>query len=739
MSSLVTDLLYSAGELKKEDIPSKIEKSRRNIEDIKIEVQENLKSLYVDFIPQYIKLDKLSLKLDHADKEFDGLVDHVEKEVKPQMSGTIAEFHSMLENLKKIKALKSAVSSLINFHSYLDATKDALAENQLLKATKSLLQVQDAVNIIGKENQSPELYCALITDMYETKERIMCKLDEIWDKKLCISQSTKNKKFETTLLIDLTSFIEIDSLLQSLENLGYLKDNCKKYCANFLKLAVEPIIQHKTMFVKPDDKVDKPTLVLHMLKEAPSPSEVFDILTNLFTFVHEFLGRRKTVPVRNCEDGSSGDTIMSKLGTIIAKDFSSLLVEKCIKIAIPSQSQQLEAFNRTITQAVNFHNFLLELRFFKTKENALMDFIQNVDVLPANRMAQDILNRARSLMKEDLHKTVMVGVQECPPPSLVKGTGDLNDRVKTQALSKSSFSFPQCQISQFAKSLAKLMDEVMQEAKQTTSSYSARLYYTVRNICELYCAVVPVYHKEEIETLPQQTAVHHNNSMYIAHCLLTLGSRYELALPLSVPVTFVDLVPELRKSGVEAFLAQMRRQRQQLLLSLKEESVFQNIDCDEGVFPKAEKAVHQCLCQLGLLKKVWADVLPVDVYFKAIGTLLNTCLEEIILSVASMEDIAASASAQLDSVFSIVLKQAPSLFTVTSVDKSDHIHLYVRKWFKFQELQLVLGASMQEIVDRWSSGKGPLASHFSADEVKHLIRALFQNTERRAAALGRIH
>lgn len=39
---------------------------------------------------------------------------------------------------------------------------------------------------------------------------------------------------------------------------------------------------------------------------------------------------------------------------------------------------------------------------------------------------------------------------------------------------------------------------------------------------------------------------------------------------------------------------------------------------------------------------------------------------------------------------------------------------------------------------RWADGKGPLAAEFSAAEVKSLIRALFQNTERRAAALAKI-
>jgi len=50
----------------------------------------------------------------------------------------------------------------------------------------------------------------------------------------------------------------------------------------------------------------------------------------------------------------------------------------------------------------------------------------------------------------------------------------------------------------------------------------------------------------------------------------------------------------------------------------------------------------------------------------------------------------------------------------------------------------MLGASLKDIVDRWSDGKGPLADCFSVPDVKHMIRALYQNTEYRANAISKI-
>jgi centromere/kinetochore protein zw10, putative len=47
-------------------------------------------------------------------------------------------------------------------------------------------------------------------------------------------------------------------------------------------------------------------------------------------------------------------------------------------------------------------------------------------------------------------------------------------------------------------------------------------------------------------------------------------------------------------------------------------------------------------------------------------------------------------------------------------------------------------ASLRDIIDLWENGNGALAKAFTAEEVKHLIRSLFQNTSRRSAALAKI-
>jgi len=64
-------------------------------------------------------------------------------------------------------------------------------------------------------------------------------------------------------------------------------------------------------------------------------------------------------------------------------------------------------------------------------------------------------------------------------------------------------------------------------------------------------------------------AIHHNDCMYVAHHLMLLGHQLNTQLPPSLtPVTFVDLVPVLRRSGTQCFMQQMSVQKTQLIQSL---------------------------------------------------------------------------------------------------------------------------------------------------------------------------
>lgn len=114
-------------------------------------------------------------------------------------------------------------------------------------------------------------------------------------------------------------------------------------------------------------------------------------------------------------------------------------------------------------------------------------------------------------------------------------------------------------------------------------------------------------------------------------------------------------------------------------------------------------------------------------------------------SLTALEDISLDAACKLNLLTTLIKDKGASLFLpVTEIDNKPNnnaeadLHRHVPSWTRFNELCLILNGSLQEIADRWADGMGPLATEFTPNEVKQLIRALFQNTEKRAATLAKI-
>ncbi|PBC33069.1 Centromere/kinetochore protein zw10 [Apis cerana cerana] len=321
------------------------------------------------------------------------------------------------------------------------------------------------------------------------------------------------------------------------------------------------------------------------------------------------------------------------------------------------------------------------------------------------------------------------------PLEFLEDIDDYNEIKVNKKINDNTFQLPKCQISKNAKEILDLARNILDEACCSSDTCAIQLFYTCRNFFEMYAGLVPEHHRKFLETIPQQVAMFHNNCMYLAHHLLTLGFEYKDKLPKSLQnlnLTFADQVLVLRDVGSSCFLEHMKYQRN-IIFDILKESGLSALGQTSELHPNTERAMRQCNRQLELLKTVWLDVLPENIYCRAVGCIMNSMIEDLIIRVLSVEDIPADVATELVTLFNLIVKRAPQIFP-------DHqkIYQYVKKWEKFLELIQILGASLKEIEIRWDSGKGPLAQEFTASQVKQLIRALFQNTERRSNLLVNI-
>lgn len=238
-------------------------------------------------------------------------------------------------------------------------------------------------NIKSKDQTDIAILCALRTDFIVTKENIIYNLGTTWRERIVVTSSLEGRKKSLCLKFNKTALSEEDiEMLIGLKLLNQLKPVLKEFGKQFLNIICETVL---TKIVKVQKKGDASLSILIVNDNCPDPSEAFEVLSVVFNFLNEEFFQ---FPTTEKDDDESSNSLMSEFGAAIGDEFSTLVIEKCLKLAVPKQSRQLESFHKEVLAAENFCNVLMQMGFISGSSNKLVGFIHEVDTLPVNKMAQ---------------------------------------------------------------------------------------------------------------------------------------------------------------------------------------------------------------------------------------------------------------------------------------------------------------------------------------------------------------
>uniref|UniRef100_A0AAQ5Z6D2 Zw10 kinetochore protein n=1 Tax=Amphiprion ocellaris TaxID=80972 RepID=A0AAQ5Z6D2_AMPOC len=646
MASFVAEVLASSGKLEKEDLSGKVSKMSRKVEDTKEEVCEMINKRYSDFLPTLQGSEDLMVQVETVSKEMDALKTCIETEVRPNIHMAVAEYTKLKQQLEKNTVIITMLGHLKEFHSAMEEFNKALQEKKYVDAANQLERARDNVDSLKswKISQLP-LLSAINSELTVQRENLIYHLGDEW-KRLVIwtLPSSKGKTSSENLLKMCQMLIQyFTNYSRNLLSLGF----CCCPGQVLLKNMLKPLVMYASLSVRVTEQQDEGTiLALQCLEESheerSAPSQVYSKLLLVL----------KTLLLLCCfSDVSIGDKKLSAiLGELIWEELSRCIIHECLVHSIPTNSSQLEKYNTVIKETEDFEKSLKEMEYLHGDSTDLLKYARDVNCHFASKKCKDVIVAARKLMTSKMHNTVKITPEsklrlpKLPAPSSeVKVKQDI---VKEEAmmenskqLSAWSLRLPACRISESVQQLMELALNTLCEAVGSSTQCALQLFFTVRNIFQLFYDVVPTYHKENLLKFPHLAAIQHNNCMYLAHHLLTLGHHFRSHLPnpLSDGVaTFVDMVPGFRKLGAQCFLTQLNVQRAELLERLSTAHNFCNLD-DEDNYIAASKAVRQVIHQLKQLGTVWQDVLPVGIYCKAMGNLLNTAITEVIAKIMMLE------------------------------------------------------------------------------------------------------
>ncbi|XP_034949709.1 centromere/kinetochore protein zw10 homolog [Chelonus insularis] len=715
MSSLVVDILKTTGEIGTADLKDKIVNIQKEIEKLKIDVKEYIEDNYINFLPTLQHDRALIEKTKKLLNEMGSLKAKIEDQIKIELSGSIKELKNLSQALLVSNLSLQLSHKLLEIEKLIRTAEHLEQQKDYVRAAQTLKNIQLLINDEANSDlHLINIYSALRETYETTQASLQTTLSNLWEEYVNWSSTNDLNGPEIISLTITSNSEEIKNVIQALHFLDDLPTSLHHFSNKLIEHIIHPIVNEECSVYVQDQKVFN--VEYSNKKVKPSYKSVLYNIKMLFVFIHQHFD----VQIEN-------KTFLNRLNNYMWKKLSDLLIKDCISDVIPTSNTQLKNF-QVVEQEINeLETYLVEIGFITDNECYLSMHVKNIDTLYIDKICQDFLTKARELVKKNLHDSF-----KYEPDKLLEEDNIIKNLRSKHSLSENSLLLPACQVSTNAKEILELMHVILNEAVLNPEKFAVKLYYTSRNVVELYIKATPEYHKSFLETIPNQVALFHNNCLYLAHHLLTITHEYSNKIPNinNYNFSYIDLTLKLRDVGVRLFLNHVKHQRN-IIIEIIENAGLSQLG---GSLPATvERGLRQCIRQLKLLKTVWLNVLPMNVYCKTVGLILNSMIDDLICKVVIVEDISVDVATDLVNLFNMIINSAPQIFP-----DEEPITNYVSKWRKMLELIKVLEGSLKDIEERWARGRGPLAKEFTATQVKQLVRALFQNTERRSAFLATI-
>lgn len=203
--------------------------------------------------------------------------------------------------------------------------------------------------------------------------------------------------------------------------------------------------------------------------------------------------------------------------------------------------------------------------------------------LYAKKRRQSILSQGRDMMSRGYNDSVKItgATERCNlQASVVSGKKDKGSVSSSGATAMNgggvddveggAFQVPNYRVSTCAHDVVELAHQTLIEGCTSEPKCANLLFQTSRDLLFLFRTVVPTLYESDIANDPRACMLYHNDCLYVAYHMLTIGHQYKhrLPAPLNRTGTMIDMVPAFREAGEKALVAYARGQTDELALGL---------------------------------------------------------------------------------------------------------------------------------------------------------------------------
>ncbi|KAH8261933.1 hypothetical protein KR026_005520 [Drosophila bipectinata] len=689
---------------------SAILKVMTRAERFQVRVRNFIEEDYTDFMPNHTSPDIYLEEASSLGREVADLLETVSSEglgaldeANSKLAAGGREQREILLGLA-VSELVLKIDELFQCIEDAKATKDYLVVLDLVSRLQALIYGEEAPPEVHRVFQALECHDTIKVKYHVQSHLLQQTLQERFDRLVQL----QCKSFPTSRCVTLQVSRDEAQLQDVVHALFQESYNPVKICEFLWENCIEPLIRRPVM-AEFNETAEGDTFIHLSLSYSTKEPNSSQLRPSYKQVLANFQLLLQTLGGINCSV-SNDQHVFSIIGEHVKDKMLDLLLEECLVPAVPETMEEYQS-STLCEDVVNFEQLLADTFLINPEvDRALGEFVKQYETYFRNKLFKRVLETAREIIQRDLQDMVLVA-----PNNLAA------------EVSSDPFLFPRCMVSKSAQDFVKLMDRILRQPVEKMGDTEAEsglfgLSFTgvIGVMLQTYMSEVPIVHRKLLDSVPQQSVLFYNNCMFFQHWVAQHANKGIDSLP--------ALAKALQVCGQKQFRVQVDYQNSILM------EILQGFEFESphtlGTGPL--KLVRQCLRQLELLKNVWFNVLPEKTYISTFCELLNTFAAELIRRVFTLRDISTTMACELSDLIDVVLEKAPQLF-----GEPNQV-VQVHSWLKLKQLKTMMNASLKEITELWCDGAGPLTASYKADEIKHLIRALFQDTDRRAKAITQI-
>ncbi|KFD57065.1 hypothetical protein M514_01950 [Trichuris suis] len=464
----------------------------------------------------------------------------------------------------------------------------------------------------------------------------------------------------------------------------------------------------------------------------------------------------------------NGVHLGSAVGNLLGDSLMEGIIAVCLKPYVPLEHSNKSIMEKQLDSCRQLERNFRNRRFLNADSYALQKFLLEYDSILCERECESLISAFQlafncplePVKKVDSSLLKLTAKEICwPYPEAEGKVASLEALLAPYHATISSVISPSCTVSSWMVDYVERIECTLRKAFGTTSQAQAIRYFEVSRTAAWLAIVLGKNRLKEACQSAYVTALSFNNMCFLARSLLDLNVDVERRLaavlrcsPCLFGFMYLDVVKKLRNLAVTYLNTFLECQSTQLIRDLKSPTgttLIKNYKselrtvCIAG-FAKAaiggrssicHEKIKLCLKQLLCIHSEWKSLLPGHVMRVSYGRLVDCLFSTVISNVLSLEDITTKEANGLDDSLTALMADVEFLFTS---EKPARPEAYCQTWRRMEELIFVLENNLKGIEERWNAGNGPLASCFTADEMRKLIRAIFQNTDQRALVLSKL-